>query len=566
MKKFVFIISLTLFLIIGAGVPLMALAEAISFNIDSAYDVSGREEITATLVKTTSKLNFYIDKNWWDSQNYLKQNKTLENLESLSKEFENKIYPNLTSVFGFEWKPGIDGDERITILFHQMKEDAGGYFRLVDEYLKSQTPESNEREMFYLTTTQIDNPQLKGFLAHEFTHLITFNQKEKINKVSEEVWLNEARADYALTILGYNSVYQGSNLERRVEVFLENPTDSLTEWQNKKYDYGSVNLFTEYLVDHYGVEILRDSLKSELVGIPSLNKALEENGFREDFSQVFTDWTIAVLVNDCSLGSRYCYLNKNLKDFHIIPAFNFLPLVGKSSLSVTDVTKNWSGSWQKFIGGKGILKLEFKSLTGLNFKVPYLIQDEYGNYSIDFLILDEKQEGEISISDFGAENRSLIIIPSLQTKISGFDGIEATYPFTFVVSAAEEIIEEDQELVKELLAQIEFLKKEIVRVSTQINTILGKSIVSCEKFEQNLSFGLRNDNRVKCLQEFLKSQGPEIYPEGLVTGNFLSLTKAAVIRFQEKHAQDILIPWDLVRGTGLVGSTTRAKINELLTK
>ena len=562
----IFNISLTLLFIIGVGLPAMVLAEDINFNIDSIYDISAREDIIATLVKTTSKLNFYIDKNWWDSQNYLKQNKTLENLEFLSEEFENKIYPTLTSVFGSEWKPGIDGDERITILFHQMRENAGGYFRLIDEYLKSQMPESNEREMFYLTTAQIDNPQLKDFLAHEFIHLITFNQKEKINNVSEEIWLNEARADYALTILGYNDVYQGSNLERRVKVFLEKPTDSLTEWQSKKYDYGSINLFTEYLVDHYGVEILTDSLKSELVGIPSLNEALKENGFREDFSEVFTGWTIAALVNDCSLGSRYCYLNENLKDFNLIPTFNFLPLVGKSSLSVTDVTKNWSGNWQKFIGGKGVLKLEFESLAGLSFRVPYLIQDKYGSYSIGFLTLDQNQKGEISISDFGGENRSLVIIPSLQTKISGFDRIEATYPFTFVVSAAEEIIEEDQELIKELLVQIEFLKKEIIKISAQINAILGKKTVSCQEFEDNLSLGLRNDERVKCLQEFLKSQGLDIYPEALVTGNFLSLTKVAVIRFQEKYTSEILSPLGLFRGTGFVGLKTRLKINELLTK
>jgi len=566
MKKFDFVISLILFLIIATGIPKVALAEAMNFNIDSGYDISAREDLTATLVKTTSKLSFYIDKNWWDSQNYINQKKTLENLESLSKEFEGRIYPVLTNLFGSERKPGIDGDEKITILFHQMREGAGGYFRLADGYLKSQIPESNEKEMFYLTTAQINNPQLKRFLAHEFIHLITFNQKDKINNVSEEVWLNEARADYALTILGYNNFYEGSNLQQRVKVFLERPTDSLTEWQGKKYDYGSVNLFTEYLVDGYGVEILTDSLKSELVGMLSLNEALEENGFREDFSQIFTDWTIAVLVNDCSLGSRYCYLNKNLKDLHLIPTFNFLPLVGKSSLSVTDVTKNWSGSWQKFIGGKGILKLEFESLTGLNFKVPYLIQDKDGNYSVGFLTLDENQKGEISISDFGAENRSLIIIPSLQTKIFKFDGMEATYPFTFVVSASEETAEEEEELIQKLLVQIDFLKKEIIKITTRINAILGKKTVSCGKFEQDLSLGLRNDERVKCLQEFLKSQGPDVYPEALVTGNFLSLTRAAVIRFQEKYTSEILSPLGLFRGTGFVGLKTRLKINQLLTK
>jgi len=64
------------------------------------------------------------------------------------------------------------------------------------------------------------------------------------------------------------------------------------------------------------------------------------------------------------------------------------------------------------------------------------------------------------------------------------------------------------------------------------------------------------------LQEFLKSQG--VYPEGLVTGNFLDLTQSAVIRFQEKYATEILKPLNLEKGTGYVGPATRAKINQLL--
>jgi len=32
----------------------------------------------------------------------------------------------------------------------------------------------------------------------------------------------------------------------------------------------------------------------------------------------------------------------------------------------------------------------------------------------------------------------------------------------------------------------------------------------------------------------LKNQGIDVYPEGLVTGDFLTLTQAAVIRFRKK--------------------------------
>ena len=77
---------------------------------------------------------------------------------------------------------------------------------------------------------------------------------------------------------------------------------------------------------------------------------------------------------------------------------------------------------------------------------------------------------------------------------------------------------------------------------------------------------MKGNNEVKCLQQFLKDQGAEIYPEGIISGNFLTLTQAAVIRFQEKYASEILIPLGLERGTGFVGSSTRNKINNLLGK
>ncbi len=69
---------------------------------------------------------------------------------------------------------------------------------------------------------------------------------------------------------------------------------------------------------------------------------------------------------------------------------------------------------------------------------------------------------------------------------------------------------------------------------------------------------------VSCLQRFLKDQGSDIYPEGLVTGYFGSLTQSAVIRFQEKYSSEILLPLGLSSGTGYVGPSTRAKINEMI--
>jgi len=76
------------------------------------------------------------------------------------------------------------------------------------------------------------------------------------------------------------------------------------------------------------------------------------------------------------------------------------------------------------------------------------------------------------------------------------------------------------------------------------------------KFTTGLSIGAKSDD-VRALQEFLKAQGSAIYPEGLVTGYFGSLTEKAVERFQEKYG--IAKPGDA--GYGYVGPKTRAAIN-----
>ncbi|HDZ54324.1 hypothetical protein LCGC14_0509930 [marine sediment metagenome] len=570
-----------IFLTLPVFVSAISLGEKTDFFVDPTYDLSQREKISATLERIGQRAYFYIDEQWWETLNYQEKQEINQALRNLDYEFYYKIYPILTSNFGSEWKPGIDKVATITILIHPMIKEAGGYFNSSDEYPRLQISTSNEREMVYLNANHITESLAKSYLAHEFTHLITFNQKERIYGVKEEVWLNEARAEYTSTLVGYDSEYEGSNLQRRVDIFLEKPTDSITEWQNKKADYGAINLFTQYLVDHYGVEILADSLKSENIGIESLNEALEKNGFEEDFSQIFTDWTIAVLANDCSLGEKYCYKNKNLKDLRIIPSINFLPLRGESTLGVNQTTKNWSGNWFKFIGGKeGILKIEFIGNPENLFKIPYLSKNIPGEYSLDFFQLDEYQRGEILVSGFGTEINSVTIIPTVQSKISGFLDQEPAFPFFW--SASTIAVEEKEEPVSKYLEKpiSEMLKQEILVKISEIEELLNQlkaqltrieegegteSVsVSCQRFEENLFYGLRNDNRVKCLQEFLKDQGTEIYPEGLISGNFLSLTKASVIRFQEKYAQDILAPWELTEGTGYVGETTRAKINEIL--
>src|SRR3989344_6124652 len=125
-NKVFFIASMSLVLFSALNIKAASVGEIVNFTIEKNFDSSARSQVQAVLVKTTPNLYFYVEKNWWDLQVSAKQNEILSDLGITSLEFTNNIYPTLTSVFGSEWKPGVDGDNRITILFQSMKEGVGG--------------------------------------------------------------------------------------------------------------------------------------------------------------------------------------------------------------------------------------------------------------------------------------------------------------------------------------------------------------------------------------------------------------------------------------------------------
>ncbi|TSC78952.1 MAG: NHL repeat containing protein [Parcubacteria group bacterium Gr01-1014_29] len=111
----------------------------------------------------------------------------------------------------------------------------------------------------------------------------------------------------------------------------------------------------------------------------------------------------------------------------------------------------------------------------------------------------------------------------------------------------QEIVLKLQEQIKTLQAQITELKTQVKFQEEELNAVKIELRIS-----RSLYKGVDGDD-VKELQAFLK-QFPDIYPEGLVTGFFGSLTEEAVRRFQEKH---------YIETIGIVGPKTLSKIQEI---
>lgn len=84
----------------------------------------------------------------------------------------------------------------------------------------------------------------------------------------------------------------------------------------------------------------------------------------------------------------------------------------------------------------------------------------------------------------------------------------------------------------------------------------------CHTFNTNLKIG-DSGPEVQALQTALEKQGLTINQDEKTAGSFGESTASSAVSFQEKYRVEILSSWNLERGTGYVGITTRTKLNRL---
>lgn len=209
---------------------------------------------------------------------------TAQQLERVAEVFERDIRPPIVDTIGDIWKPGVDGDPRLTVL-HTPLVAAAGYFSSGDSYPRATHPHSNEREMIVMDGDWLQPGSNDYFsvLAHEFQHAVHWNLD-----LGEDVWINEGMSEVATEIAGYEASF--------VDLFLLHPESQLNFWPNEPRatlpHYGGATLFVEYLRDHYGGnDALAELAREPLDGVNGVERYLSR--FDIGFLDVFADWTIA---------------------------------------------------------------------------------------------------------------------------------------------------------------------------------------------------------------------------------------------------------------------------------
>ena len=220
--------------------------------------------------------------------------------------FENDLYPRTTELWGTEWKPGVDGDPRLTILNGRLRGGAAGYFSSADEYPTSVHPHSNQREMIYMNAEylRVGSSGYLSVLAHELFHTVAWAAD-----ASEETWVSEGMAELSTYLLGHHPGPPYAEVR--------SPTPSLVNWPLDPLsgaNYAHSMLFFQYLSEQ--VDMPHDLIRlaeHPANGVYGVDAYLRSLNGGADFRQMFADWLVANFLDQPE--GRYGYEGIDVRVF-----------------------------------------------------------------------------------------------------------------------------------------------------------------------------------------------------------------------------------------------------------
>ncbi|MGH2599424.1 MAG: hypothetical protein ACRDJ9_08565, partial [Dehalococcoidia bacterium] len=289
--------------------PAAQVGETRSFFV---YDLDATRamEVRATLLAQTEHADIWAQEG---------QRLSREDAERAGREFETKVYPQVTAAFGLP-APAADGSPGRIGILHAALRGAGGYFSGGDQVPRALAPYSNEQQIVYLdlTAARPGDDGYPGLLAHEFQHLV----HQQVSPAAD-TWINEGLSEVADEMLG-----GGNAFLRRFETAADTQLNAWPPGESTAPHYGAAHSFLRYLLHQYGgLERAKDLSGQNAGGVNSVERYLRD-GFNTGFLDVFADWTVANLLDEAD--GRYSQPGIN----HRVRGVEKLPAAGSGEATV----------------------------------------------------------------------------------------------------------------------------------------------------------------------------------------------------------------------------------------
>ncbi|MDX1494401.1 MAG: IPT/TIG domain-containing protein [Longimicrobiales bacterium] len=316
---------------------------------------------------------------------------TQADLQLFSDRFDDFIHPAVTAAFGEE--SDLDDNDRVVILFSPAVNAltsrgatgfVGGFFFGIDLLPESQG--SNGGEVFYTLVPDPDgifsDPRPKddilevvpGVLAHEFQHMVHFNQRVLLlgAEANEALWLSEGLAQYAEEVVAraYEDVgdAEGAELFRdgareRSRRYLSAPDEVslvISAGQGTLEERGAAFLHVLYLADRFGDGLMDALVRSMRIGVENVEAATGTS-----WPSLLSDWWAAIRLDGTGAESPPAeYPTVELRSFLQNP-FPLTPAaldasgfvesgsLPSSSVAYYEVVPAGGGSMTLRIGGAG---------------------------------------------------------------------------------------------------------------------------------------------------------------------------------------------------------------------
>jgi immune inhibitor A len=262
--------------------------------------------------------------------------------------FADKIYPTDRALLGSEASPGIDCDPRISILNTPGMGGAAGYVAGKDEVTKAVRPDSNEMEMFYMSTDAltIGSTEYLGTAAHEFQHVIAENTHPNL-----VTWMNEGFSDLAISLNGFD-------VSGHSRIFLATPDTQLNAWDELERSlphYGASYMFLQYFYDRFSTDGTKTLIADQNDGLTAIDNTLAKIKPGMTADDLFADWQAALYLNDRTVGAgQYAYKSLRFEKPAVARTVDRFPFTQNGSIS------HWASQYYVLRGARDVQV----SLTG----------------------------------------------------------------------------------------------------------------------------------------------------------------------------------------------------------